>query len=255
MLVKERAKKSIKPQKTKKRTLPLDEPQYWTNSSDPFSIVVVLEDESFTCKNHAEFVKLYHSRNKASIESLALTIRGHPLPLRRHRTNRGFMYNPSAKAQASFRKETSMLVFGMDVDKNKEELEINLQDISPRSRPIPPLFSPQASLAVTLILRLRRPLSHFRSSKRESCTLKANAPASLTSVTRTDVDNLAKFVLDACNGLLYDDDRQIQSLHVIKQLDNEGPCLGSTHLYIKAIDDSMEDNMLQHAVQPYIPML
>jgi Holliday junction resolvase RusA-like endonuclease len=182
--------------------------------------------------------------------SLALTIRGNPLPLRRHRTSRGFVYNPSANAQASFRNQTSMLVFGMpanDADKNQPSGHENAVP----SRLVPPLFPAEAFLAVTLILRLKRPLHHFRSSKRETCTLKASAPSSLTSVTRTDADNLAKFVLDACNGLLYDDDRQIQSLHVIKKLDNEEDCLGATELYIRTIDDSMQADILWHATQPY----
>lgn len=35
-----------------------------------------------------------------------------------------------------------------------------------------------------------------------------------TDACRGDIDNLAKAVLDACNGLLWHDDRQVVDLHV-----------------------------------------
>lgn len=38
---------------------------------------------------------------------------------------------------------------------------------------------------------------------------------------RTDIDNLVKLVLDACNGIAYDDDHQIIELRAIKQFDGE----------------------------------
>ena len=37
------------------------------------------------------------------------------------------------------------------------------------------------------------------------------------AITRVDADNLAKAVLDACNGIIYEDDRQVTELHVVKQ--------------------------------------
>eukprot|EP00977_Amphora_coffeiformis_P025577 scaffold20544_cov158-Amphora_coffeaeformis.AAC.4 len=227
-----------KKKKTTKTSNSNKGPQHWTTSSDYFSLVF----------NSTNGLKVFHSFSELSTakrldaadcvaSSVSLTIRGNPLPLRRHRTSRGFVYNPSALAQASFRNETSMLVFGVPSDNQPSTQS--------------PLFSSEQALAVTIILCLRRPLSHFRSSKRENCILKANAPNALTSTTRTDADNLAKFVLDACNGLLYEDDRQIQSLHVIKKLDNQDQCIGSTQLLIRAINDSMEEEILQHAMRPY----
>ena len=242
----EKEKKKRTPRKRKSKTETI---QHWTNASDLFALVLDTTTgprvaDGGLLLNAPKSHDLADQQNRESkAMSLALTIRGNPLPLRRHRTSRGFVYNPSANAQSSFRNATSVLVFGVPADE-----AIMTKD----SSCAPPLFSSEAFLSVTLILRLKRPLSHFRASKRESGVLKASAPPSLTSVTRTDADNLAKFVLDACNGLLYDDDRQIQSLHVIKQLDNEGECLGSTQLLIRAIDDSMEENIIRHAMQPYI---
>lgn len=43
---------------------------------------------------------------------------------------------------------------------------------------------------------------------------------------RRDIDNLSKAVLDACNGIVWQDDQQIVSLHLNKYLDS--PELGVT---------------------------
>ena len=63
--------------------------------------------------------------------------------------------------------------------------------------------------------------------------------ASHLQVTRTDVDNLAKFVLDALNGVLYVDDKQVASLTVTKVYDDEEPYTGSTDVIVKSL--TMED--------------
>lgn len=261
---------SKKKRKTKAKS---DDNLHWINETDEFALVV--NTTTTTTTNGAMVldrskVLLLHNDNLADnntqrlvgsgschVLSLTFSIRGNPLPLRRHRTSRGFVYNPSAPAQASFRNQTSMLVFGVPADQvhaKNNNTNNNNETTSSTSSPLaPPLFAADTSLAVTIILRLKRPLSHFRSSKRQTCTLKANAPAALSSMTRTDADNLAKFVLDACNGLLYADDKQVQSLHVIKQLDNQEQCLGCTQLLIRTIDDSMEQDISRHAMEPYCP--
>jgi len=38
-----------------------------------------------------------------------------------------------------------------------------------------------------------------------------------------DIDNYNKLVLDACTGLLWDDDKQIMSLLIIKNYDKQNP--------------------------------
>jgi Holliday junction resolvase RusA-like endonuclease len=47
-----------------------------------------------------------------------------------------------------------------------------------------------------------------------------------------DADNLAKFVLDALNGLLYADDSQVVSLESTKALDNIGNCNGRVEVQV-----------------------
>jgi hypothetical protein len=230
--------------KKRKKKKTSSEPLHWTHPSDTLALLVnSTEMTELLLLGEAPVASALLEEDPVS---LCLTVRGNPLPLRRHRTSRGFVYNPSAAAQASFRSHVNELVFGTRL----VEHEPNSSACS-----LPPLFAAETSLAVTLILRLKRPLSHFRASKREAARLKANAPPALTSTTRTDADNLAKFVLDACNGLLYEDDRQIQTLHVIKQLDNHDTCLGSTQLLVRCIDESMEGDILQHAIGPYGPYL
>lgn len=40
---------------------------------------------------------------------------------------------------------------------------------------------------------------------------------------RTDIDNLGKAVLDGCNGVIWDDDEQIDRLLILRQYDRENP--------------------------------
>ena len=61
---------------------------------------------------------------------------------------------------------------------------------------------------------------------------------------RTDVDNLAKFILDSLNGMVYADDKQVASIHATKYYDNEGLCLGSTLVFIKNLKESDLDDLL-----------
>ena len=43
---------------------------------------------------------------------------------------------------------------------------------------------------------------------------------------KPDNDNLAKLLLDAVKGVLYEDDAQVVDLQIIKLRDNEGLCEG-----------------------------
>ena len=113
----------------------------------------------------------------------------------------------------------------------------------------PPLF-PSAntttpSLAMTIVFRTRRPLNHFVSNTRGR-SLKQSAPSAFDKPSRTDVDNLAKFVLDSLNELLYEDDHQISSLCVTKLLDNQDQCLGSTEVSISLLSPENIEQMIRN---------
>lgn len=64
-----------------------------------------------------------------------------------------------------------------------------------------------------------RPKSHVTSKG----ALRKSAPAQL--VAKPDVDNLAKFVLDALNGTYYKDDSQVCQLFVHKRYGAENSVL------------------------------
>ena len=98
-----------------------------------------------------------------------------------------------------------------------------------------PLFVATEHLAVTMIFRMKRPKSHFVNSKPGPGRLKEKSPSQLSPI-RSDVDNLTKFVLDSMNGLIYEDDRQVTSIHATKILDNANFCRGSIEVHIRSID-------------------
>lgn len=153
-------------------------------------------------------------------------VRGNPLPLRRHRTSRGFMYNPSAPSQASFLNAT-LCILNSAVPHEWRNVN-NTTSL--------PVFAADKALVVSILFRMKRPNTHFIGGKPGPGRMRETAPSE-TSQTRTDVDNLAKFVLDSLNGILYDDDRQVCSLHVTKLLDNDGDCKGSTEISCRVLED------------------
>jgi Holliday junction resolvase RusA-like endonuclease len=138
-----------------------------------------------------------------------------------------FRYNPSAKAQELFRNVVL------------EMMDTNL-----------PVFEEKALLAMTIVFRLKRPLKDFVASRRGPGRLRLVAPSQV-ALTRTDVDNLAKFVLDSLNEVLYQDDRQIVSLHVTKLLDNQDDCLGSTQIHLRQLTEEHVSTLLNNTFSLY----
>ena len=118
---------------------------------------------------------------------LEFTAAGRPLPLKRHRSTRtGRMYDPSADDKRAW----LALVRG------------HVPDV--------PFAGP---LVVNAVFRMPRPRTHFRTG-RFAHERKPTAPTFHTSTP--DVDNLAKFVLDAMNGHFFVDDSQIVELRCHK---------------------------------------
>lgn len=182
-------------------------------------------------KNNNEKSPLYWKIDSDEViqtEFLKFTVHGKPVPLRRHRTSRGFVYNPSALAQESFREVVQSILSpeNLNLDGNGETF-----------------FYEEDFLAITVIFRLRRPRNHFIGNKAGPGRLRETAPKKLFA-GRVDVDNLAKFVLDSLNGLVYQDDRQVVSLHATKVYDCDGECEGSTEVLIKSVQDNDMDKIL-----------
>ena len=163
--------------------------------------------------------RIEHDFNRTT---LIFKIRGNPLPLRRHRTSRGFIYNPSASAQAAFSNLVKELIWSNDVQSDSKDK---------------PLFGDQDQLSLSVVFCMKRPLNHFISSKRGEGRLKESTRNRIGSI-RTDVDNLAKFILDSLNGMVYVDDKQVASIHATKCYDSEGLCQGSTLVCIRNLQES-----------------
>ena len=95
------------------------------------------------------------------------------------------------------------------------------------------VYSKDSPLAMVVYFHMKRPLTDFKSSKREK-GLKPNASPSWAAM-RKDVDNLAKFFLDAGNKALYEDDKSIVVLSSARVLHSEGTCEGCTYFRIKPL--------------------
>ncbi|GKY91716.1 hypothetical protein MPSEU_000143400 [Mayamaea pseudoterrestris] len=171
--------------------------------------------------------------NSRFLSKIRFDIRGNPLPLRRHRSSRGFMYNPSAAAQESFRTTVQHVVSAATNDP--------AQYVNDSSYP---LFAAHHMLRMTMIFYLKRPKHHFTANRPGYGRLKENAPHALLSLTKKDVDNLAKFVMDSLNGMAYADDHQIGSLHVTKLLDDSDECLGRTRVQIEVLQKADMEGLL-----------
>jgi len=161
--------------------------------------------------------------------SIRFQIRGNPRPLVRHRTSRGIVYNPSSGLQTSFRDVTFQIL---------EDLGYNRV----------PLFEEEDALSMVLVFRMKRAKNHFLRGIPGPGRLKENAPKA-TAPIRNDIDNLCKFVLDSMNKVLYPDDRQITSIHIIKMLDDQEPYTGSTELYLRAIQEEDLETIIVNSFQ------
>jgi Holliday junction resolvase RusA-like endonuclease len=194
----------------------------------------------FHWKDESDSVVLETTPMGSKVTRLGFTVRGNPRPLRRHRTSRGHMYNPSLKYQQSFQEVVEKFLF------SNSENDDHLPNNSSMSLDAP-VFSAEENLVMTIIFRMKRPKSHFVNNRPGADRLKKTAP-SHTSAIRTDVDNLTKFVLDSMNHVLYEDDRQVMSIHVTKLLDNDGMCEGSTEVYVRSIDERDIEHILGTSV-------
>ena len=132
-----------------------------------------------------------------------------------------------------------------------------------------PLWKIEHPIAVSIVFRMKRPNSHFIGNKpfvegtaksKKNTTaisrLRRSAPKVMcTTSMRTDIDNLAKFVLDSLNNVTYIDDRQIVSLHVVKLFDNDmtNRYQGSTTIAIQLLRDAdMTTHLLEQQQQQEI---
>lgn len=88
-----------------------------------------------------------------------------------------------------------------------------------------------------------RPQYHFkRNAERIFGNVKAAYQSqSLPVDTKPDIDNLEKFLFDALEGVVFDDDKHIFGVHdVAKYYDNEEGCGGQTVISIRVFETNEE---------------
>jgi Holliday junction resolvase RusA-like endonuclease len=121
------------------------------------------------------------------MKQIKFTVKGSPKALKRHRHLRnGHTYDPSKADKRDF----------LQLAKN--------------SAPKSPLYGP---ISMQVEFYIERPKAHFRSGK--YCNLlKDQAP--VWHITRADLDNYIKLVLDSLNGVFYKDDSQVCQINAIK---------------------------------------
>lgn len=100
------------------------------------------------------------------------------------------------------------------------------------------LYPTGVPVSITLIFYLKRPNYDFTNGQRGVGRLKSMLPWTRPLVP--DIDNLAKFILDGMNGLVYQDDRQVVKLVIYKLLDNEGQCEGRTVVMVSAFESGRD---------------
>lgn len=224
----------------------IDELSYWVEESDK----VLIEYHESTKERHSSSTSDTNDNNKNGgkrmISKMQFKIHGNPRPLRRHRSSRGFMYNPSAGLQAAFRETVQDLIWKFNDDIPQQQQQQRIEEEEEGS--IFPLFDKDEMLVMTILFRLRRPRNHFVGNKAGPGRLRESAPVSASS-TRTDVDNLTKFVLDSMNEILYQDDKQIASLFVTKILDDEDMCFGSTEIRLMSVLPEDVNNVIEQSFQ------
>ena len=123
-----------------------------------------------------------------------LNVEGNPCSQKRHRhAKRGrriITYDPSSEDKKAFKAKVLEQIKGK------------------------PLKKP---LALSVCFFIKRPKKHYRTGK-FSHILKKYSP--MLCIQKPDIDNLIKFVLDACNDVLWEDDKlvyEIQSRKVYSE--------------------------------------
>ena len=89
-------------------------------------------------------------------------------------------------------------------------------------------FGKEVPVAVTINFYLRRPDRDFVGGSRGG-SLKSK---SAYSPNGPDIDNLAKYILDALTGIIFYDDKQVVKLVAYKMRDSKGFCEGMTEVEV-----------------------
>ena len=86
---------------------------------------------------------------------------------------------------------------------------------------------------------LKRPASDFVSRRRGENRLRPEALSleETMAPVKPDIDNLAKFLLDALTGVLFEDDAQVVELQMFKLRDSVGLCNGRVAIDVQVVSN------------------
>ena len=146
----------------------------------------------------------------------SVVVTGRPQVQRRHSTGGGHVFDPSGRMKEVFKGKVLEMKGAAGLNAN-------------------PVFDDGDRLFVKSIFRVPRPNRHFVGN-RPGNQVRQMFQGPFTTCLG-DVDNFSKFVLDALNGVMYDDDRQVAALLAIKCSDEEASNEGSTEMTISKISN------------------
>lgn len=163
-------------------------------------------------------VRFNWNQNDPSVvnnERLLFFIRGNPVPMPRPRVVHGSLrtgrnhffgragvrfYNPAAGHIRDFQQAMTRMLDTLQVDQS------------------PFVFNRSVPLKIRVVFHIPRPGYHFTSN---TGTIAPHYQGTSIPRRQGDLDNYAKFVLDAMNGIVYGDDTQVMILVAMKLNDND----------------------------------
>lgn len=164
---------------------------------------------------------------------MKIIIPGNPIPQARHRSfiRQGAIqsYDPQFKEKRDIKKYIS---YQLDLLLNNPIREIQMEASN---------LAQVKSFNIGLIFEMSTPVS-LTNSKRNRF-LWGLSPA----ITKPDLDNLAKFYLDCCNGIIYPDDCQVSKLFTKKLYSNKPKTI--------IIIQKNQDNMTHETVENILEMI
>jgi Holliday junction resolvase RusA-like endonuclease len=170
---------------------------------------------------HPRFSFDEHDAFDVGTGEFRFTIRGKPCVLERPRFTGAHVYSASGPKKIDFRNACKNLFDRKSIAASSEIFEID--------QPI----------KVGIVIREPRPMGDFIGQGRagRSFDKLRGLARRLLGKGHGDVDNYAKFVLDALEGLCYANDKQVVVLSAARVLDNEGDCLGAVDIFLKKINE------------------
>ena len=178
--------------------------QQHTMTSNKAPEVIVIDDTSI---------------DESSEDSYEFYIAGKPTTLPRPRFFQKGIWNSKKKEMVEFTKEVKEL---LPAAKNQV------------------LFKDGVCISITMVFYLPRPTMDFVGGRRAPGNLKPSSLIKRFLPLHPDIDNLAKFVLDALNKVVYTDDKQIVKLVAYKLRHNDMSCCGGTRVVVAKFDPSQE---------------